>query len=705
MQHFLTPLEIAGAGKRLHQSDIPHTERGVQKRAKKAGWADNQKLARKQQGAKGGGGMEYHISLLPLQMQRALRSEMGREVTVANTKEDCAVDIVKREALDTTILTARQRLVMNARSTVLLAIENVRVDGGYSRSQAVDLFITGTVDFGLGIETVSAANDRKGGSRVISRSTLLRWFRFRDGTGIGALAPKATKERADVPAWFWDFLKHYARPQKPCITEAMNAYLKDNRPNENITYTKIRRLLMKLGNVEKHRGREGSLTLKSRQAYVTRSTGDLLPTCVYTSDGKTFDAEIQHPIHGRPFRPEITAVVDVATRKCVGFSVGLAENAEGVVDALRHSCEVFGVPAIFYVDRGSGFKNKRLDAQLTGLMGRLGITKHHSLPQNSQARGIIERFHGSVWNPLAREFATYVNPEMDRQARQKSFKVTRKEQRELGASASLPSFDDFMQRCNMAIEVYNAKSHSSLPNRMSPDQYWQQHVDNGFEPVVVTKSESNDLFRPYVKRKTRRALIEYRTNEYFHIALEEFNGDYVLVGYDIHDANHVWVREIDIVDGEEEAGRLICVAKFSGNTERYVPVTMQRLADENRAKSRRKRITDKLVDVEEELQPHKFLEGQVSVPMPPLNNTPKPDFVDAEYTTSIDQTSTPVVGTVTKFGTDIELAFWIVENPDDLQEGRCEILRECLSDPSERQLFKDQGVDVERLTTIIQQYK
>lgn len=337
-------------------------------------------------------------------------------------------------------------------------------------------------------------------------------------------------------------------------------------------------------------------------------------------------------------------------------------------------------------------------------MGRLGITKHHSLPQNSQARGIIERFHGSVWNPLAREFATYVNPEMDRQARQKSFKVTRKEQRELGASASLPSFDDFMQRCNRAIEVYNAKSHSSLPGRMSPDEYWQQHVDNGFEPVIVTQSESDDLFRPYVRRKTRRALIEYRTNEYFHIALEEFNGEYVLVGYDIHDASKVWVREIDFVDGQEEAGRLICIAEFAGNTERYVPVPMEQLAMEGRAKSRKKRLTDKIVEIDEELRPNQFLEGRVSVPMPPLSNAPQHDFVDAEYTNT-DQSNERVIGTTTNFGTDIELAFWIVEHPEDLEEGRCEILRECLSDPFERQLFKDRGVDVDRLITIIQEFK
>ncbi len=176
-------------------------------------------------------------------------------------------------------------------------------------------------------------------------------------------------------------------------------------------YDQVRRLMTRLdesfGTLERHRGREGSLTLKSRMAYVMRSTDDLLPTCIYTADGKTFDAEVQHPIHGQPFRPEITSVVDVATRKCVGFSVGLAENTIGVVDALRHACVENGICAIFYVDRGPGFKNDALDNQLTGVIGRLGITKLHSLPYNSQARGIIERFNGSVWNPLSKEFDTY----------------------------------------------------------------------------------------------------------------------------------------------------------------------------------------------------------------------------------------------------------------------------------------------------------
>jgi putative transposase len=440
-------------------------------------------------------------------------------------------------------------------------------------------------------------------------------------------------------------------------------------------------------------------------AYVTRSTGDLLPTCVYTSDGKTFDAEIAHPHHGRPFRPEVTSVVDVATRRCVGFSVGLAENAEGVVDALRYACETHGIPAIFYVDRGSGFKNKRLDEKMTGLMGRLGITKYHSLPQNSQARGIIERFHGSVWNPLSRQYDTYVNNEMDRQARQKSFKVTRKEIREFGSSASLPSFEEFLERCQQAVDAYNAKTHSSLPNRMSPDEYWQSHVDGGFEAVIVTTNESADLFRPYVKRKTRRCLIEYRTNQYFHIGLQEYDDDHVLVGYDIHDASQVWVREIDIVDGEEQGGRLICIAKFSGNEERYIPVTMQRLADEKRAKGRQRRLLDQLVEVEEELNPVRALDHSPMVNVPSFEAPETaPDvntIIDAEYT-NLDATPLTKRGVPT-FGSDVELARWALEHPNDLQPNQVAILEDCLTDLSDRQLLIDHGIDVEELTPIIRE--
>ncbi|MCH2165986.1 MAG: Mu transposase C-terminal domain-containing protein [Marinovum sp.] len=699
----MTAQEIADAAKRLGLSSVPHTKQGVNKRARTEGWSDADDLCRKRAGV--GGGMEYHISLLPPAMQASLAAEVSRQVTMRDNQAKRGLEIVKRDVLDTSALTARQREVMNARSLVLAAVENVQVAEGRTRSQTVDLLVADPCKFDLDGETLALANDRKTQSTTLARRTVLRWFQYRDSSGIGALAPKATKGQENIPDWFWAFLPHYARPQKPCITEALDAFrLSASEVPAEASYDKVRRLLSKLGNVERHRGREGSLTLKARMAYVTRSTSDLLPTCVYTSDGKTFDAEVAHPIHGRPFRPEITSVVDVATRRCVGFSVGLAENAVGVVDALRYSCETYGVPAIFYVDRGAGFKNNVLDARLTGLMGRLGITKYHSLPQNSQARGIIERFQGSVWNKLSREFNTYVGAPMDRQARQKSFKITRRQIKEFGTSVTLPTWEEFLDQCRKAIEVYNEKPHAALPDRMSPNECWEWHVGNGFEPVAVTAHESADLFRPYVPRKVRRCLIEFNTNKYFHAGLQEYNGDTVLVGYDIHDANHVWVREVDQINGDEAPGRLICIAKFGGNEERYVPLTMERAAQEKRAEAASKRLAEKQRAVEEELGPAPMLEHQPELPMQAFETPAQSELLEGDFVRlgeGSDVAEARATNGAPRFGSDDELALWALSHPDELHPTQVSVLIDCMNDPGDRQLLIDHGVDVEALADIL----
>jgi putative transposase len=66
--------------------------------------------------------------------------------------------------------------------------------------------------------------------------------------------------------------------------------------------------------------------MKNIKPFVRRDISQLQPNDVWTADGHTFDAEVQHPMHGRPFRPEITAIIDVATRRIIGWSVGLAES-------------------------------------------------------------------------------------------------------------------------------------------------------------------------------------------------------------------------------------------------------------------------------------------------------------------------------------------------------------------------------------------
>lgn len=63
-----------------------------------------------------------------------------------------------------------------------------------------------------------------------------------------------------------------------------------------------------------------------------------------------------------------------------------SENAFAVADALRHAISLHGVPAIYYSDNGGGEKNKFLDAEITGMLPRLGIRHETGIAAIRRAR-------------------------------------------------------------------------------------------------------------------------------------------------------------------------------------------------------------------------------------------------------------------------------------------------------------------------------
>jgi len=74
LQEYLTDAEIAEAAARLNLCSLPGTRRGWNKVAIREGWRQSS-LARPRAGREGGGGYEYHLSLLPAALQAALKRE------------------------------------------------------------------------------------------------------------------------------------------------------------------------------------------------------------------------------------------------------------------------------------------------------------------------------------------------------------------------------------------------------------------------------------------------------------------------------------------------------------------------------------------------------------------------------------------------------------------------------------------------------
>ena len=291
MKEWLTALEIAD----LKLANLPGTERSIRRIADKEHWESRPREGR-------GGGREYHIRNLPA----AARTELAQRIA-QNTAVVPATPQSPAELPDVTQLRATSRGVMEARAAVLDIIDRQTLVIG-KRDQAIMNFIqaanSGCLDERLS-NLLSVANHKKNGRRTISRATVYNWFKARD-KGVAALAPKYT-ESTYIPDWAELFLSFYQKPQKysvaKCVRE-MGKVMADP-PSDDAA----RAFLKKISPQERNKIRMGKHELRKLQLFTLRTTDDLFPTCVYSADGHTFDAEVEHPIHGQPFRPEITSVM------------------------------------------------------------------------------------------------------------------------------------------------------------------------------------------------------------------------------------------------------------------------------------------------------------------------------------------------------------------------------------------------------------
>ena len=573
---------------------MPGTDRGVRIAADRAGWTSRKRQA--------GKGLEYAFGDLPAETRRALQAQQLElalnSVSTAEASPSLAPAAFAGAAPSLAApvlsqdLTDRQRLERDARSGVLAALRRLQADTGCSQEVAMTTLLTnaraGRLDQVLD-NMLRLARDPRGraGDGYPSVRTLKRWI-----SAGPDLAPKVKRAALDVPAWAATFLRQYQQPQKPSVDAAYRAACQQWPAGERPSIHQVRRFLAKLGTVTRERGRMGARELKNIQPFVRRTFDQLEPNDVWSADGHTFDAEVQHPLHGRPFRPEITTFIDIATRRAVGWSVDLAESSYAVADALRNGVERNGIPAIIYVDNGSGYRNAFMSDEATGLIGRIGATIEHSLPYNSQARGVIERAHQTIWVAGAKQLPAYMGAAMDREARLQQFKLTRKALKAGGAMPLMP-WHLFVQWCEQRISDYNARPHRSLGN-ISPDLCWANHVASDRARIEkLTQEELATLFRPRVVRKLASAEIRLFNNIYFARELEEFHGLEAHIAYDIHDASRVWVYAPD--------GRLICEAQINGNAKHYFPVPVIEQARQKRAQGRLNRVDTKREEILAEL--------------------------------------------------------------------------------------------------------
>lgn len=622
---------------------LPSTEHNIRNSLnKRAG--GNEALRRRRTGTKA---FEYHLECLPAEAQEVIRKRHYDELLEQAAKAEPVATPALRATIkprnklalirqcpallerEVNTLTEKQRRISDARA---MLAQNVLAlcAAGVSRASAVAQIVNGSRSGTLPPAlrgAVEIASARKGQRAGIGKSSLQEWVSIYQSTQNGAerlkmLAPGHHKARApEQIGWLPRFLAHWRNLNGPSVQAAYREFADEwaedyaDQPGMLAacpSYHAVLRAMDKLPRREKARGRVSGSAARALETYVKRDWSVMPVNGCWISDGKSLNMKVAHPIHGRPFTPELTMVIDGRSRVVVGWSLALSENVIAVADAYRHAMGQYGKPLFTYSDNGGGEKNKTLDADITGIFPRLGIQHMTGIPGNPQARGIIERLNGVIPRAIAQKYPTYnghgadsENVRITSRAINSAVNALEKNKElnpvQRNALAKLPSWQQLLDVIASEVDKYNhTHRHSSLPKvngqHMTPmEAYRSALAAEGDEIEYLSAVELREAFMPEMVRTANRGWLQIFNNEYSSEELMKVDGEEVRVSYDIHDASRVIVRRMD--------GSFVCEAIWNGNKVAAIPVSRTTVALAERTKRRMNLNDAKRREIEAEGRP------------------------------------------------------------------------------------------------------
>lgn len=284
---------------------MPNTVKGLIKKADREKWTHRTRSGR-------GGGREYALSSLPKATQKALLEKQAiaefqaekAQVAVVPTTTPSLLVVTKDEEISDW-----QREQRDAREGVCRAVKAL-MQKGMKKPQAIQAVIGIAIKEGEGSheykQLLQARDERglknaKGEPNFPSPKTIGRWLKTDD------LTAKTRQKDLQWPAWAKDFLACYQQPQKPSVDAAYTEFCR-YQGNDRPSIHQVRRFLGNLPDIVREKGRMGPRELKNIMPFVRREFEDLWPNDVWSADGHTFDAEVQHPLHGRPFEQVTRAI-------------------------------------------------------------------------------------------------------------------------------------------------------------------------------------------------------------------------------------------------------------------------------------------------------------------------------------------------------------------------------------------------------------
>ncbi len=632
---------------------LPTTDSAIMRLAKKNLWVCRPKVR--------GKGVEYAVTSLPKELREAIQAKhLDTALAVAAVPAAHPVErkqaafradgaMVKRGLIRRARADAELKDIDRARRDAALvlcqAIESATVLSNCSAKRAMTELAERVLAGIARPELIEASNTtyikpRKGGQTLESLVSRLQkmYAAYLQGRGEGDaaryLVPSTPAKRGHDPIHIHAFLLHFCRPARPPVSEAWRAaqgwFAAQSLPcPAKDTFYRIEK---ELPVMIKYRCRMTGGEWRAIKPYIARDVSMFHTNDIWVGDGHSFKAKVQHPIHGQPFIPEVTVVLDWVSRRIVGWSVDLAESTVAVSAAFRHAQQQTRArPLIYYSDNGSGQTGKSIDCPVHGTLARQGIAHETGIPGNPQGRDIIERLWQVTTIPLARTYPTCIWKGSDKEATRKMLVALNK--KDGSGERILPTFQQFLDDCERVLgwegEYNRLHAHRELDDR-TPMQEYARRIDPSADGCGPSDEELAVLWMPEVRRTPQRGVISLFSNEYSNRVLVDVlrEGEEVRVRYDLHNAERVWVLRMD--------GTFVCTAGWDAHKRAAFPVPRMDQLREARADGKIKKAEQKIAEakaelgnvVEGECVPVKTIADFIDINAEPVPAAPQKSYLD-----------------------------------------------------------------------------
>jgi putative transposase len=392
----ITPREWFSAAElaELALPSMPTTKRAVNEMAERGQWQrpewEGQQWRRR---AGRGGGVEYHLSVLPLYARAKIafaeHQAASKPAQINQAQRDGMWDWYSRQP-------ASKKARAEARLRALDAVDTL-VRAGEKRVTAM----------------MMVARLQK-----VALSSLYAWDRLTHGLAredwLPALAPQQAGGNAvaECTPDAWEMIKaDFLRLEQPTFTAC---YRRLQRVAAAQGWTipaerTLHRRMMALSEPIRVLGRQGEAALKRLYPAQQRDRSVFHALEAVNTDGHTLDVFCRWPDHAadkpRIIRPTLLVFQDLYSGMILSWRVAESENAASFRLAFGDVVEAHGIPTHVYVDNTRAAANKWMTGQAPtrfrwapkeddpcGIFTMLGVQVHFTLPYSGQSKPIERAF-------------------------------------------------------------------------------------------------------------------------------------------------------------------------------------------------------------------------------------------------------------------------------------------------------------------------